>query len=81
MSGFKVFYYLLFIFSVVEAKNLARPIQSHVIEIENVTNFALDEINLSDWPGENCARYCVSSNHPRICYFQFVLEHYHAMGP
>lgn len=33
-----------------------------------------------DNDGELCLRECVEGDN-RICYFKFVLEHYHAMGP
>lgn len=37
-------------------------------------------INLEAFPGELCMRSCEDTL-PRVCYFNWVLEHYHAMGP
>lgn len=37
-------------------------------------------INLEAFPGELCLRSC-DDTQPRVCYFNWVLEHYHAMGP
>ncbi|XP_055904766.1 uncharacterized protein LOC129940445 [Eupeodes corollae] len=36
-------------------------------------------VNVTANPGELCNRECVE-NDRRVCYFNFVLEHYHAMG-
>lgn len=36
-------------------------------------------LNLSNYPGEECKRDCMP-NQKRVCYFQFVLENYQAMG-
>lgn len=32
-------------------------------------------------PGAECARTCNNNERPRICYFEFIMEHYHTMGP
>lgn len=40
-----------------------------------------ENVNLTAWPGSECQRYCALDGQPRICYFQWTLEHYHAMGP
>lgn len=37
-------------------------------------------INLEAFPGELCMRSCEDTQ-PRVCYFNWVLEHYTAMGP
>lgn len=37
-------------------------------------------INLDAFPGELCMRSCEDTQ-PRVCYFNWVLEHYHSMGP
>ncbi|XP_062546347.1 uncharacterized protein LOC134212466 [Armigeres subalbatus] len=37
-------------------------------------------INLEAFPGELCMRSCEDTR-PRVCYFNWVLEHYHSMGP
>lgn len=47
----------------------------------NIPHGLLSEVNVNDWPGEECLRYCAFDEAPRICHYNFVLEHYHAMGP
>lgn len=37
-------------------------------------------IHLEAFPGELCMRSCEDTQ-PRVCYFNWMLEHYHAMGP
>ncbi|XP_055923912.1 uncharacterized protein LOC129954192 [Eupeodes corollae] len=37
-------------------------------------------INLTQYPGEKCNSKCVK-NQTRVCYFEWTLELYHAMGP
>lgn len=41
---------------------------------------ASSPINLEAFPGELCMRSCEDTQ-PRVCYFNWVLEHYHSMGP
>lgn len=36
-------------------------------------------LNVSEYPGEKCNRICVNGQQ-RVCYFEFTLEHYQAMG-
>ncbi|XP_055907069.1 uncharacterized protein LOC129942238 [Eupeodes corollae] len=36
-------------------------------------------LNVSEHPGELCNRRCEANEH-KVCYFNFVLEHYQAMG-
>lgn len=36
--------------------------------------------NVLDYPGSDCLRDC-DDTLPKICYYHFNLEHYHAMGP
>lgn len=40
-----------------------------------------NNFNVTEWAGEHCERYCQTNTRPRICYYHWVLEHYHAMGP
>lgn len=42
---------------------------------------ASGNVNLTDWDGDLCRRTCLENERPRICYYHWVLEHYHAMGP
>ncbi|ETN61043.1 multicopper oxidase [Anopheles darlingi] len=37
-------------------------------------------IDIKSFPGEQCLRVC-DDTQPRICYFSWTMEHYHAMGP
>lgn len=37
--------------------------------------------SVEQFPGEGCARSCEQDERPRVCYFKFVLEYFHAMGP
>ncbi|XP_055549126.1 uncharacterized protein LOC129732340, partial [Wyeomyia smithii] len=37
-------------------------------------------VDLDAFPGELCLRKCDNTK-PRVCYFKWTLEHYHAMGP
>nr|XP_019548835.2 laccase-2-like [Aedes albopictus] len=37
-------------------------------------------VDLQAFPGELCMRSCEDTL-PRVCYFNWVLEHYHSMGP
>lgn len=43
-------------------------------------NNSLKAINVEAYPGEECHRDC-TSNGSRVCYYQFTMEHFHAMGP
>lgn len=49
--------------------------------LNGIFNRPRDPLVLSEWPGEACNRPCRRGAQPRSCYFEFVLEHYHAMGP
>uniref|UniRef100_U5EZN5 Putative laccase 2 n=1 Tax=Corethrella appendiculata TaxID=1370023 RepID=U5EZN5_9DIPT len=44
----------------------------------NSSNVSAIDVTL--FPGQQCERKCGGSR-PRICYFKWVMEHYHAMGP
>lgn len=34
-----------------------------------------------EWDGGKCQRTCGLDEKPRICYYHWTLEYYHAMGP
>lgn len=38
-------------------------------------------VDLTEWDGAKCSRTCQTNERPRICYFTFDVEMYHAMGP
>lgn len=50
----------------------------HVLEHAGIDADA-DELRLT--PGADCARVCYDNDSPLICKFEFILEHYHTMGP
>lgn len=60
----------------------------HFVPEKNTTSEYYDDfatrtlsyVNVSQHSGEHCNRIC-KPNQYRVCYFQFTLEHYHAMGP
>ncbi|XP_055857029.1 uncharacterized protein LOC129919940 [Episyrphus balteatus] len=37
-------------------------------------------VNLTQYPGERCNAKCIKGQ-TRVCYFDWILEHYHALGP
>ena len=47
---------------------------------EDNTSANNNPVSLSPWKGKLCARICNRSR-PRICYFKWVLEYYHVLGP
>lgn len=50
----------------------------HVLENAGIDPDA-GELRLT--PGAECARVCHDNESPMICKFEFILEHYHTMGP
>jgi hypothetical protein len=59
------------------------------INIISIQNFSINErnlnifakaVNLSSNPGENCYREC-KANDRRVCYYHWVVENYHTVGP
>lgn len=54
---------------------------SSAARINNVIDNLQRNSSLDRFSGEECARECKSDEEPRICYFKFILEYYHAMGP
>lgn len=50
----------------------------HVLESGGIDADAR-ELRLT--PGADCARVCYDNEPPLICKFEFILEHYHTMGP
>lgn len=40
-----------------------------------------DELGLGLTRGDECARVCIKGDLPKLCKFEFMLEHYHSMGP
>lgn len=59
--------------------------RNNVSFVQSIGNFGTDEgteenHNVTHLLGDDCHRPCME-NDSRVCYFKFVLEYYHAMGP
>lgn len=50
----------------------------HVMEHAGID---ADELGMRLTRGDECARVCIKGDLPKICKFEFILEHYHSMGP